>query len=110
MTRIYSMPAMLWAICLVLTPTAYPQALPAQVIRPGQPVPAAPRNDPSRERECRGMIVRQGRQYLLKDFAGGFWKIDNDGKVRRYSGKPVSVDGRLDEDGVTIHIDSIRPA
>jgi hypothetical protein len=56
------------------------------------------------------MIVRKGRQYLLKDFAGGFWKIDNDGKVRRYAGRPVSVSGRLDEDGATIHIDSIRPA
>jgi len=65
--------------------------------------------DPAREQQLAGMIVRKGSQYLLRDSSGKSWKIDNRVKVRPYAGKSVTVGGRTDADGMTIHIDSIRP-
>ena len=69
-----------------------------------------PQPDPAQSRSFTGTIVRDKSQYLLRDESGKAWKVDDPDRVKSYEDKRVRINGRLDPDGKTIHIDSVELA
>ena len=72
--------------------------------------PAQQQPDPARSRTFTGTVARENGQYTLRDESGKSWKVDDPDRVKPYEGKRVEITGRLDPDGLTIHIDSVNAA
>jgi hypothetical protein len=49
-----------------------------------------------------GTVVKSGDKYMLKDDAGKTYDIDHQDEVKKFEGKRVRVQGKLDETGTKI--------
>lgn len=77
------------------------QAQPAQAPATG----AASSQDTSKAQVFSGTIVKVGDRYVLQDSASGkSYDIDNQDVAKQHEGKRVQIQGTLDPDGKTIHL------
>lgn len=51
-----------------------------------------------------GTVVKQGDKYVLKDDSGKTYDIDHQDEVKKFEGKRVRVQGKLDETGTKIQV------
>jgi uncharacterized protein YdeI (BOF family) len=84
---------------------------------PQEPAATAPQQDSQMSNDMQtqeakafsGRIVKENGELVLKDpVAKVSYKLDDQSKAKRYSGKQVKVTGKLDMDSNTIHVDSIK--
>jgi uncharacterized protein YdeI (BOF family) len=86
---------------------AFPMPL-LQVHR--EPQPDQAQQDPAQLAFFTGTVVERSGEYLLRDSSGQVYKLDDATRAKRFEGKKVEVEGRLDEDAKMIHIESIKDA
>jgi len=60
-------------------------------------------------RTFEGQIILNNNSYLLRS-GDQEYKLDDQGKAKKYAGKDVKVTGNLDRQNKTIHVDSIEVA
>jgi hypothetical protein len=51
-----------------------------------------------------GTVVKSGDKYMLKDDSGKTYDIDHQDEVKKFEGKRVRVQGKLDETGTKIQV------
>lgn len=51
-----------------------------------------------------GSVVKAGDKYVLQDSAGKTYDIDRQDLAKQHEGKKVTIQGTLDPDGKTIHV------
>ena len=51
-----------------------------------------------------GTVVKSGDKYMLKDDSGKSYDIDHQDEVKKFEGKRVRVQGKLDETGTKIQV------
>jgi hypothetical protein len=87
-------------------------AFPAKQEQPKQEQakPDQPAQEPAKSTTFTGTVVRDGEQFVLRDSAGGVFKLDDTARAQPFEGKAVKVTGRLDEEAKLIHVDSIEAA
>jgi cell division septation protein DedD len=82
--------------------TAQPQAQPEPS---GQQAPASQAQSPSGKSQVfAGTVVKTGDKYVLQDDAGKAYDIDRQDLAKAHEGKKVTIQGTLDPDGKTIHV------
>jgi hypothetical protein len=82
--------------------TAQPQAQPDPS---GQQAPDSQAQSPSGKSQLfAGTVVKSGDKYILQDDTGKTYEIDRQDLARTHVGKKVTVQGTLDPDGKTIHV------
>ena len=55
-----------------------------------------------------GTVLKSGSQYVLRDSSGQVYKLDDSESAKPYEGKAVKVTGKLDEQAMLIHVQSIE--
>ena len=55
-----------------------------------------------------GTVLKSGSQYVLRDSSGQVYKLDDTESAKPYEGKAVKVTGKLDEQAMLIHVQSIE--
>jgi Protein of unknown function (DUF5818) len=86
-------------------------ASPMPVIQEPQTTPPAqvqPAPDSSKSATFTGTVVKDGKQYVLRDSAGAVYKLDDSSRAKTFEGKTVKVTGRLDADSKIIHVETIQ--
>lgn len=82
--------------------TAQPQAQPEPS---GQQAPDSQAQPPSGKGQLfAGTVVKSGDKYVLQDDAGKTYEIDRQDLAKGHEGKKVTIQGTLDPDGKTIHV------
>lgn len=97
-------------------PQPMPQPLPPpdRPIQPSDPQPAQQATQSSnahavpQAQTFTGTIVKDGGRYLLKVSRNSVYQLDDREKAKRYEGKQVKVEGILDADGNTLHVNAIE--
>jgi Protein of unknown function (DUF5818) len=85
------------------TPTAQtPDA--AQPSMPKDSTPTAATPSASDSQSFTGTVVKSGDKYQLKDDSGKTYDIDHQDDVKKFDGKRVKVQGKLDETGTKIMV------
>jgi hypothetical protein len=69
-----------------------------------------PKQEPTRSRVFTGTIIKDGEMFVLRDSAGGVFKLDNSEQAQQFEGKAVKVTGKLDTEAKLIHVESIEAA
>ena len=85
------------------TPTAQtPDA--AQPSTPKDSTPTATAPSASDSQTFSGTVVKSGDKYVLKDDSGKTYDIDHQDDVKKFEGKRVRVQGKLDDTGTKIMV------
>jgi Protein of unknown function (DUF5818) len=95
----------------------------SQIQQP-QPLQPAPRPSPDQQTEkppkglsktevenqppIIGIVVKDGGSYALKTGDATSCQLDDQGRVKKYEGKKVKIDGALDENSKVIHVESVE--
>lgn len=84
--------------------TAQPQQGPAPSGQqaPGSQVQA--QSQSAKGQVFTGSVVKAGDKYVLQDSAGKTYDIDRQDLAKQHEGKKVTIQGTLDPDGKTIHV------
>jgi len=56
----------------------------------------------------RGTVVREGSDYMLRDATGEEYRLDAVSSAQAYEGRPVKVNGQLEESARLIHVQEIE--
>jgi hypothetical protein len=86
---------------------AQPQQQPDQA-QPPQEQPPQAQPDTAQSKTFTGTILKTGSQYVLRDSSGQVFKLDDPDSAKPYEGKAVKVTGKLDEQAMLIHVESIE--
>ena len=92
------------------TPTAQAPQTPAQTPDAAQPsapkdsTPTAATPSASDGQSFSGTVVKSGDKYVLKDDSGKTYDIDHQDDVKKFEGKRVKVQGKLDDTGTKIMV------
>lgn len=73
-----------------------------------QPADSDTQQGHSRAQRFTGMVVRDGKEYMLKVSEGSAYQLDDPEKAKPYEGKQVKIAGRLDPKSNVIHVLSIE--
>jgi hypothetical protein len=91
--------------------TAPPDQQSPQQAQPPAPTPDAstqpapePQAQSQQDQIFKGTIVKAGDKWVLQAASGKSFDLDNQNLAKQYEGKPVRVQGTLDQDGKTIHM------
>lgn len=76
----------------------------AQLAAPKNSTPTAATASASESQSFSGTVVKSGDKYVLKDDAGKTYDIDHQDDVKKFEGKRVKVQGKLDETGTKIMV------
>lgn len=57
-----------------------------------------------------GTVLRNGEQFVLRAASGAIYRLDDPQRAQAFEGKAVTVTGKLDAQGKTIHVERIEPA
>ena len=71
-------------------------------------VQAQPQQGQTGSKIFAGTVVKTGEEYALRESSGQVYKLDNSESVKAYEGKPAKVTGKLDEEALLIHVESIE--
>jgi uncharacterized protein YdeI (BOF family) len=82
------------------TPAQTPDA--AQPSTPKDSTPSAAAPSASDSQSFSGTVVKSGDKYMLKDDSGKTYDIDHQDDVKKFEGKRVKVQGKLDDTGTKI--------
>jgi hypothetical protein len=67
-------------------------------------------NDPKTKKMCSETCIKMGGKYVLYDAASKrVYQLDDQTKVKQFTGQNVKVTGTLDKAGEKIHITNIEP-
>ncbi|MDR3725925.1 MAG: DUF5818 domain-containing protein [Terracidiphilus sp.] len=55
-----------------------------------------------------GTVVKDGELYVLRDFSGQVYKLDDPERAKPFEGKSVKVKGQLDAEAKLIHVEEIE--
>ena len=67
-------------------------------------------NDPKTKKMCTETCIKMGGKYVLYDAASKrVYQLDDQTKVKQFTGQNVKVTGTLDKAGEKIHITNIEP-
>ena len=84
------------------TPGQTPDA--AQPSTPKDSTPTAAAPGASDSQSFSGTVVKSGDKFVLKDDSGKTYDIDHQDDVKKFEGKRVKVQGKLDETGTKIMV------
>lgn len=84
------------------TPAQAPDA--AQPSAPKDSTPTAATPGASDGQSFSGTVVKSGDKYVLKDDSGKTYDIDHQDDVKKFEGKRVKVQGKLDDTGTKIMV------
>ena len=76
----------------------------AQPASPKDSTPTATTPGASDSQTFSGTVVKSGDKYVLKDDAGKTYDIDHQDDVKKFEGKRVRVQGKLDDTGTKIMV------
>lgn len=79
-----------------------PDAAPPSTPKDSTPTAATP--SASDSQSFNGTVVKSGDKYVLKDDSGKTYDIDHQDDVKKFEGKRVKVQGKLDETGTKIMV------
>ena len=71
---------------------------------PKDSTPTATEPGASDSQSFSGTVVKSGDKYVLKDDAGKTYDIDHQDDVKKFEGKRVRVQGKLDDTGTKIMV------
>lgn len=85
------------------------QAQPQQP-QPDQTQPQQPQPDQSQAQTATftGTVVKNGKQFALRDSSGAVYTLDDSQRAKPFEGKTVKVTGQLDEQAKVIHVENIE--
>jgi hypothetical protein len=55
-----------------------------------------------------GFIIKIGDDYVLHDWSGTLYKLDDPDRAKPFEGEAVKVTGQLDQQAMVIHVESIE--
>src|SRR5262249_8480098 len=86
-------------------PGQQPQAQPGQTPdSAGQPPDSKAQSAGAGGQTFVGTVTKSGDKYVLQDASGTTYNIDNQDAAKKFEGKKVKIQGTLDPDGKTIHV------
>jgi hypothetical protein len=64
--------------------------------------------EPAKSATFTGFIIKIGDDYVLHDWSGTLYKLDDPDRAKPFAGEAVKVTGRLDQQAMVIHMVSIE--